>query len=96
MPQHEDDGRDTRAEEDVGRQANDGFEVVVLDQLLADDAFLTASEQHAVRQDDGHDAVGLQVVQVVQQEGVVGLGLGGHAEASVAWVSILVQRVPLL
>ncbi|MNO02158.1 hypothetical protein D3C81_2224790 [compost metagenome] len=66
MPEHEDDGWDASAEEDVGRQADYGFEVVVLDQLFADDAFLSAPEQHAVRQDDGHDAVGLQVVQVVQ------------------------------
>ena len=78
------------------RQADDGLEVIVLDQLLADHALFTTPEQHAVRKHDGHDAVGLQVVQVVQQEGVVGLGLGGHAKSGVARVSVFVQRVPLL
>lgn len=32
-----------------------------------------------MRQDDGHDAVGLEVVQVVQEEGVV--RLAGRREA---------------
>jgi hypothetical protein len=34
LPQHEDDGGDAGAEEDIGRQADDGFKVVVLDQVV--------------------------------------------------------------
>ena len=69
--------------------------MAVLHQVLANGALLAAAEQHAVRQDDAHDAVGAQVVQVVQQKGVVGLGLGRHAELE-ARVELLVFRVPVL
>ncbi|CAB0686084.1 hypothetical protein FRC0061_00747 [Corynebacterium diphtheriae] len=74
--EHHDDCRDTGAVEDVGRQANDGVDVVGLDEIAADVGLRAATEQHAVRQDDGKDAVGLDVEQLMQQEGVVGLGLG--------------------
>ena len=50
-----------------------------LSSLRADAFFRAAAEQHAVRQDDRHHAVVLQVVQPVQQEGEVGRALGRHA-----------------
>ena len=46
--------------------------------LRADALFRAASEQHAVRQDDGHHAFILQVVETVQQEGEVGGGFGSQ------------------
>ena len=45
LPEHEDDGLDAGAEEDILWQANYGFEVVVFDEVLADCTFFTASEQ---------------------------------------------------
>ena len=62
LAQHHDDGGDARAEEDVGRKTYDGLDMAVLHQVFSDGAFLAAAEQHAVRQDDAHDAVGAQVV----------------------------------
>ena len=96
MAQHQDDGGYAGAKEDVGRQANHGLQVVVFNESFADSAFLTAPKQHAVGQDDGHDAAGLEVIKIVQQEGVVGLGLGCQAKAGVAGVAVFVLRVPLL
>ena len=42
--------------EEVRRQPDDGFELVVLDQALADLPSRAASEQHAVRHDDADPA----------------------------------------
>ena len=77
--QHHHDGGDAGAEEDVRGQADDGLNVVVLHQVPANSAFLTTTEQHAMGQYDGHDAVVAQMVEVMQQEGVVRLGLGRDA-----------------
>ena len=77
--QHHHDGGDAGAEEDVRGQADDGLNVVFLHQVPANSAFLTATEQHAMWQYDGHDAVVAQMVEVMQQEGVVRLGLGRDA-----------------
>lgn len=83
LPEDHDDGGDARAEEDIRREADDGFDVVILDEVPPDLPLPftvgIAAEEHAVRQDDGHDAVGLEVVQVVQEEGVV--RLAGRREA---------------
>ncbi len=96
LAEEEDDGGDAGAEENVGGQADDGFDVVIFDEVFADSAFFAAAEENAVGEDDGHDAVRFEVVEVVEEEGVVGLGLGGEAEAGVARVAVFVQRVPLL
>ena len=77
--QHEDADRDAGGVEQVGGQADDGVDVAVLEQLGADAFLRAATEQHAVRQDDGHHAFVLQEVEAVQQEGEVGGGLGGQA-----------------
>ncbi len=95
LAEHHDDGGDTGAEKDIGRKPDDCLNMAVLHQVLANGALLAAAEQHAVRQDDAHDAVRAQVIQVVQQKGVVGFGLGRHAELE-ARVELLVFRIPVL
>src|SRR3546814_4975966 len=65
--------------EQVGGQANHGVYVAVREQLGADVRFLAAAEQHTVREDDGHHAVVLQIVQPMKEEGEVGGALGRHA-----------------
>ena len=57
LVEDQDRGRNAGAEEQVGRQADDGIEQVLLDQLLADLALRAAAEQHAVRHDHA-DAAG--------------------------------------
>ena len=74
--EHHDDGRDTGAVEDVGRQADNGIDVVGFDEIATDVGLRATTEQYAVRQDDGEDAIRLNVEQLMQHEGVVGLGLG--------------------
>ena len=80
--QHEDADRDAGGVEQVGGQADDGIDVPVVQQLGADAFFRAAAEQHAVRQDDGHHAFVLQVVEAVQQEGEVGGGLWAPGRSS--------------
>ena len=72
-----DDGRDGRVVEEVGGQPDDGVDGAVVDQLLADRAFGGAAEEDAMREDDAHRSVFLEVVEAVEQEGVVRLGLRG-------------------
>ena len=95
LAQHHDDGGDARAEEDIGRKPDDCLNMAVLHQVLANGALLAAAEQHAVGQDDAHDAVGAQVVQIMQKEGVISFGFRGNAEFE-ARVELLVFRVPVL
>ena len=48
-----------------------------------------------MRQDDGHDAVRLDVVEAVEQEGEVGLGRRGQAVLAEALVARVEARVPM-
>ena len=77
--QHHHDGGDAGAEEDVRGQADDGLNVVFLHQVPANSAFLTATEQHAMWQHDGHNAIITQVIEIMQQEGIISLGLRRNA-----------------
>ena len=90
--QHQDTDRDARGEEQVGRQADDGVDVAVLQELLADAGLHAAAEQDAVRQDDGHDAVLLQKMEAVEQEGEVRSGARREAVVLEAHVCGEVSR----
>ena len=70
--------------------------MVLLNKVFADRAFLAATKQHPVRQHDGHYAVWLQVKQVVEQKGKVGLGLGCQPKGRKTGVRILVGGLPRL
>lgn len=74
--EHKDADGDAGGVEEVGGQADDGVDVVVFEQFGADAFFGTTTEEHAMWQDDGHDALVRQVVEAVQEEGEVGGGLG--------------------
>src|SRR3546814_3612108 len=50
--EHQDADRDAGGIEQVGRQANHGVYVAVLEQLGADVRFLAAAEQHTVRSEE--------------------------------------------
>ena len=52
-------------------------------------------EQHAVGQNDAHDTVGAQVVQIMQKEGVISFGFRGNTEFE-ARVELLIFRIPVL
>ena len=84
--EHEDADGDAGGVEEVCGQADDGVDVAVVEQLGADAFLGTATEEHAVRQDDCHHAFVFQVVEAVEEEGEVGGGLGGEAVAFEAHV----------
>ena len=73
--QHQDGGRDARAVEELGRQADDGLDhaAVVGQQPLADLLLLAAAEEHAVGHHHRHLARGLEAGQHVLHEHQVGL-----------------------
>ena len=95
LAQHHDDGGDARAKKDIGRKPDDCLNMAVLHQVLANGALLAAAEQHAVGQNDAHDAVGAQVVQIMQKEGVISFGFRSNAEFE-ARVELLIFRIPVL
>ena len=90
--EHHHEGRNACAEEDVGWQTDDGVDVVLLDETGADLLFLAATEQYAVGQHDGEDAIWFQVVELVEQEGIVGLRLRRHAIVFEAGESDFVEQ----
>ena len=52
LVQHDDAGRDAGAVKEIRRQADDALDVAALHQLAPDGCFRTATEKHAVREDD--------------------------------------------
>ena len=94
LPQHHNHGGDAGSVEDVGGEADDGVDVVLFNQIPADFSFLAAPEENAVRKDNGHDSVGSQVVQIVQQERIVRLPLRSNSEPRVSRIRVLVRRIP--
>ena len=77
---HHNDARgNARAIKEARRQADDGLDHVVLDEEFADELFLAAPEQHAVRHDRGHVAVRLEARQHVLDEHEVGFFPGLRA-----------------
>ena len=72
-------GGDARAVEEAGRQADDGLDAVVVDEKLADELFLTTTEQDPVRHDRRHPAVGLEAGEHVLHEHEVRLLAGLRA-----------------
>ena len=69
--------------------------MTILHQVFANGALLATTEQHTVGQNDAHNAVGAQVVQIMQKEGVISLGFRSNAKLE-ARVELLVFRIPIL
>ena len=70
--------------------------MVILYQILSDFTFLTATEQYAVGKNDGHNAVRLDMEQIVKQESIVGFSFGSKSKTSITRISLFVGRVPSL
>ena len=100
LAEHHNDCGDTCAEEDVCGQTDDGVDMVVLNEVLTDHTFYlvfgrVATEEDTVRQDDGHYAVWFEVIEVMEQESVVGFAFGRYA-VTVTRVEFLTGRTPRL
>jgi len=71
-------GGDGGAEEEVVGELDDAVDVVVVNEILADFLFGSASVHHAGEADDGCRAVGCEPGEGVHDEGEVGFGFGGE------------------
>ena len=58
LAQNHDDGGNAGAEKDIGRQPDNGINMIVFNQIFTDFLFFTTPKKHAMWQDDGHDTVG--------------------------------------
>ncbi len=78
--EHQYAGGDAGAVEDIGGEADDGIEPVLLfNQVAADMAFGSTAKQDAVGQYHGHGAVFAELVEHVLYKGEVGFGFGGES-----------------
>jgi len=66
--EHEDADRYASRVEQVRGQADDGVNVTVFEQLCANALLCPSSEQHTMRQNDGHHALILQIVETMQEK----------------------------
>jgi len=72
LVEYQNSGGDGRAKEKLLRQPDDGFQNVLVDELLANDAFCSAAEEHAVRNNDPHAAFAFQRnLHHVTDEGII-------------------------
>ena len=78
---HQDAGRDAGAVEQVRRQADDGLDEVLFEELLADLLLRPAAKEHAVGHDGGDHAAGLADGQHVLGEHQVALLARGRTPA---------------
>ena len=92
--EHHYDGGDAGAVEDVGGNTDDRRDMAPVEQVASNRLLLAAAEEHAVRQDDTHNAAGHHVIERMLEEGVVRLGFRRDpvGEAAV----YLLGRQPLL
>ena len=70
--------------------------MVILNQVLSDFTFLTATEQYAVGKNDCHNAVRLDMEQIVKQESIIGFSFGSKSKTSITRISLFIGRVPSL
>ena len=68
----------------------------MVNQIFANRTFFTTTEQNAVGQNDGHNTIITDVVQVVQQKSIVRLALGRKTVIRKARIIIFVGRIPRL
>ena len=91
--EHQDTGRDACAIEDVGRQTDDGIHIVLfLNEETADYTLGIATEQHAMRSDTSHCATLIEVVNHVENKGIVGC-LAWCQTSSLAETIIVVELI---
>lgn len=67
------DGRDARPVEDICGKTYYSIQVVLIDELLPDDALRRSAKQDAMGQDDCHRTVFTKVIETVQNKRIVGL-----------------------
>ena len=76
--QHDNAGSNADAKEKIGRQLNDGVDVVIVDQVFADFLFGSATVEHTGELDDSRRTVGRQPRKHVHRKGKVGFALRGQ------------------
>ena len=105
LPQNHNNGGNARAIENICRQSDNCFDVVILDQITANTPLAFAlsvstsdsitTEQDTMREDDGHNTIWFYMVQVMKQEGIVSFPFWCHTIA-ITGIGFLVRRVPVL
>ena len=100
--EHHDEGRNTCAKEDIGRQSDNGIDVILLNKVTTDFAFPftvfigIATEENPVRKYNCQDTIRFKVMKLMKQEGVVSFAFRSYAVILETCIQFTVVGIPLL
>ena len=100
--EHHDESRNTCAEEDIGRQSDNGIDVVLLNQVATYFAFPftifigITTEENTVRKYNCQDTVWFKVMEFMKQKGVVGFAFRSYTIILKTRIQFTVVGIPLL
>jgi len=100
--EHHDEGRDTCTKEDIGRQSDNGIDVVLLNQVATYFAFPftifigITTEENTVRKYNCQDTVWFKVMEFMKQKGVVGFAFRSYTIILKTRIQFTVVGIPLL
>ena len=100
--EHHDEGRDTCTKEDIGRQSDNGIDVVLLNQVTTYFAFPfaifigIATEENSMRKYNCQDAVWFKVMELMKQKGVVSFAFRSYTIILETRIQFTVVGIPLL
>ena len=100
--EHHDEGRNTCAKEDIGRQSDNGIDVILLNEVTTDFAFPfavfigIATEENPVRKHNRQDSVRFKVMELMKQKGIVGFAFRSYTVILETCIQFTVVGIPLL
>ena len=100
--EHHDESRNTCAKENIGRQSDNGIDVILLNKVATDFAFPfavfigIATEENPVRKHNSQDAIRFKMMEFMKQECVVSFAFRSYAIILETCIQLTVVGIPLL
>ena len=100
--EHHNEGRNTCAEENIGRQSDNGIDVVLLNEVATDFAFSftifisIATEENPVRKHNRQDSVRFKMMEFMKQKGVISFAFRSYTIILETCIQFTVVGIPLL
>ncbi|OQA28864.1 MAG: hypothetical protein BWY58_00140 [Chloroflexi bacterium ADurb.Bin344] len=94
--QYHNNGRDARPEENVRGQTDNRVNVIEFQKLFANLPLRITSKKNAVRQNNRHNAIRLEVIEIMEQKGIIRLGFRRDSKVGKTRVVFFVVRFPML
>ena len=100
--EHHNEGRNTCTKENIGRQSDNGIDVVLLNKVTTDFAFSftifisITTEENPVRKHNRQDSVRFKVMELMKQKGVVSFAFRSYTIILETCIQFTVVGIPLL